>query len=38
MVYEGGYVEFYVLFCGLVVMEVLSGICIEVQDLLLEFI
>ncbi|MGQ0003703.1 class II histone deacetylase, partial [Klebsiella pneumoniae] len=38
MVHEGGYAESYVPFCGLAVMEALSGIRTEVQDPLLEFI
>lgn len=38
MVHEGGYAEAYVPFCGLAVMEQLSGIRTEVQDPLLEFI
>jgi hypothetical protein len=38
MVHEGGYAESYVPFCGLAVMEQLSGIRTEVQDPLLEFI
>ena len=37
MVHEGGYAESYVPFCGLAVMEALSGIRTEVQDPLLEF-
>ena len=38
MVHEGGYAESYVPFCGLAVMEALSGIRTEVQDPLREFI
>ena len=38
MVHEGGYAESYVPFCGLAVMETLSGIRTEVQDPLREFI
>ncbi len=38
MVHEGGYAELYVPFCGLAVMETLSGIRTEVQDPLREFI
>lgn len=38
MVHEGGYAEAYVPFCGLAVMETLSGIRTEVTDPLLEFI
>uniref|UniRef100_A0A182T3L1 Histone deacetylase domain-containing protein n=1 Tax=Anopheles maculatus TaxID=74869 RepID=A0A182T3L1_9DIPT len=38
MVHEGGYAEAYVPFCGLAVMEELSGIRTEVQDPLLGFI
>ncbi|PLM00907.1 class II histone deacetylase, partial [Klebsiella pneumoniae] len=38
MVHEGGYAESYVPFCGLAVMEALSGIRTEVKDPLLEFI
>lgn len=38
MVHEGGYAEAYVPFCGLAVMEELSGIRTEVQDPMLEFI
>ena len=38
MVHEGGYAESYVPFCGLAVMETLSGVRTEVQDPLLEFI
>ncbi|AHG21061.1 acetoin utilization protein [Chania multitudinisentens RB-25] len=38
MVHEGGYAESYVPFCGLAVIEELSGIRTEVQDPLLEFI
>ncbi|HEI8866696.1 class II histone deacetylase [Serratia sp. AKBS12] len=38
MVHEGGYAESYVPFCGLAVMEQLSGIRTEVQDPLLAFI
>ncbi|HGS6999720.1 TPA: class II histone deacetylase, partial [Klebsiella pneumoniae] len=38
MVHEGGYAESYVPFCGLAVMETLSGIKTEVQDPLLAFI
>lgn len=38
MVHEGGYAESYVPFCGLAVMEALSGIRTEVGDPLLEFI
>jgi hypothetical protein len=38
MVHEGGYAESYVPFCGLAVMEALSGIRTEVEDPLLEFI
>ncbi|MDU4001263.1 class II histone deacetylase [Pluralibacter gergoviae] len=38
MVHEGGYAESYVPFCGLAVMEALSGIRTEVVDPLLEFI
>jgi hypothetical protein len=37
-VHEGGYAEAYVPFCGLAVMEALSGIRTEVQDPLLGFI
>ncbi len=38
MVHEGGYAESYVPFCGLAVMEQLSGVRTEVQDPLLAFI
>jgi acetoin utilization deacetylase AcuC-like enzyme len=38
MVHEGGYAESYVPFCGLAVMEQLSGIRTEVEDPLLSFI
>jgi acetoin utilization deacetylase AcuC-like enzyme len=38
MVHEGGYAESYVPFCGLAVMEALSGVKTEVEDPLLEFI
>ncbi|PRD15930.1 class II histone deacetylase [Pantoea coffeiphila] len=38
MVHEGGYAEAYVPFCGLAVMETLSGIRTGVTDPLLEFI
>ena len=38
MVHEGGYAESYVPFCGLAVMEQLSGVRTEVQDPLLTFI
>lgn len=38
MVHEGGYAESYVPFCGLAVMESLSGIRTAVADPLLEFI
>ena len=38
MVHEGGYAESYVPFCGLAVMEQLSGIRTEVEDPLLAFI
>lgn len=38
MVHEGGYAESYVPFCGLAVMETLSGIRTEVNDPLLDFI
>jgi acetoin utilization deacetylase AcuC-like enzyme len=38
MVHEGGYAESYVPFCGLAVMEALSGVKTEVEDPLLMFI
>ena len=38
MVHEGGYAESYVPFCGLAVMEALSGVKTEVEDPLLAFI
>lgn len=38
VVYEGGYLEVYVLFCGLVVIEEFSGVCSVVCDLLCDFI
>lgn len=38
LVHEGGYAESYVPFCGLAVMEQLSGVRTEVQDPLLAFI
>lgn len=38
MIHEGGYAESYVPFCGLAVIEQLSGIRTAVQDPLLEFI
>lgn len=38
MVHEGGYAEAYVPFCGLAVMETLSGIRTAVEDPLLSFI
>ena len=37
MVHEGGYSTVYVPFCGLAVMEALSGIKTEVVDPYLEF-
>lgn len=38
MVHEGGYADFYVPFCGLAVMEQLSGIKTAVEDPCLSFI
>ena len=38
LVHEGGYAESYVPFCGLAVMEALSGVKTEVEDPLLTFI
>jgi len=38
MSHEGGYAESYVPFCGLAVLEELSGVRTEVMDPLLEFI
>lgn len=38
MVHEGGYAEAYVPFCGLAVMEALSGVRTDVQDPMLSFI
>jgi acetoin utilization deacetylase AcuC-like enzyme len=38
MVHEGGYAEAYVPFCGLAVLEEMSGIRTAVEDPLLEFI
>ena len=38
LVHEGGYAESYVPFCGLAVMEALSGVKTEVEDPLLAFI
>ncbi|MCY1310349.1 Histone deacetylase-like amidohydrolase [compost metagenome] len=38
LVHEGGYAEAYVPFCGLAVMEELSGVRTEVEDPLRDFI
>lgn len=38
IVYEGGYLEVYVLFCGFVIVEELVGVCIEVVDLMFDLV